>query len=189
MAGIAGVQGALSGHVSTSGSVKPLIDRLLHNTFIVDDLEAALDVSRRHRGLSVRLVTADGQGVDIDGRLAGGAQSDHDDSVLGRGREIKRLQGDVSRQQARLSAAQSDAKAVHTRRAVLDGYLTDLTELYEEERDAEREVRLRRRSAQEEEGRQQARRTQLQQRLEQSRQRLTQLEDGGRGQEERLATI
>jgi chromosome segregation protein len=175
--------------VHTNGAVKPLIDRLLHNTFIVDDLEAALDVSRRHRGLSVRLVTADGQGVDIDGRLAGGAQSDHDDSVLGRGREIRQLRCDVSRQQARLSAAQSDARAVHTRRAVLDSYMSDLTELFEVERDAEREVRLRQRSAQEEDGRQQSRRTQLQQRLEQSRQRLAQLEDGGRGQEERLATI
>ena len=189
LSGGAGIQGPLSGRVHTNGAVKPLIDRLLHNTFIVDDLEAALDVSRRHRGLSVRLVTADGQGVDIDGRLAGGAQSDHDDSVLGRGREIRQLRCDVSRQQARLSAAQSDARAVHTRRAVLDSYMSDLTELFEVERDAEREVRLRQRSAQEEEGRQQSRRTQLQQRLEQSRQRLAQLEDGGRGQEERLATI
>lgn len=189
LSGVAGIQGPLSGRVHTNGAVKPLIDRLLHNTFIVDDLEAALDVSRRHRGLSVRLVTADGQGVDIDGRLAGGAQSDHDDSVLGRGREIRQLRCDVSRQQARLSAAQSDARAVHTRRAVLDSYMSDLTELFEVERDAEREVRLRQRSAQEEEGRQQSRRTQLQQRLERSRQRLAQLEDGGRGQEERLATI
>ncbi|HJP29969.1 MAG TPA: chromosome segregation protein SMC [Candidatus Latescibacteria bacterium] len=186
---VAGVQGPLADRVRAGGPVAPLLDRLLHNTYVVDDLTAALEVSRRHRGLSVRLVTADGQGVDIDGRLAGGARSDHDDSVLGRGREIRQLRANVSRQHARLSAAQAADGSEHTRRAVLDGYITDLTELLEVERDAEREVRQRQRSAHEEVNRQQARHTQLQQRLEQSRQRLAELEDGGRGQEERLATI
>lgn len=189
LSGVAGVQGPLADRVRASGPVAQLVERLLHNTFVVEDLQAALTVSRQHRGLSMRLVTADGQGVDIDGRLAGGARSDHDDSVLGRGREIRQLRTGVSRQQARLSAAQAAAGAEHTRRTVLDGYITDLTELFELERETEREVRQRQRSAREEESRQQTRREQLQQRLERSRQRLHELEDGGRGQEERLESI
>jgi chromosome segregation protein len=72
---------------------------------------------------------------------------------------------------------------------VLDGYIANLTELLEVEREAEREVLQRQRSAREDENRQQSRRTQLQQRLENSRQRLAELENGGRGQEERLETI
>jgi chromosome segregation protein len=189
LSGVRGVQGPLADKVRATGPVATLVARLLHNTFIVDDLAAALDVLRQHRGLTMRLVTADGQGVDIDGRLAGGARSDHDDSVLGRGREIRQLRSGVARQQARLSAAQASASADHMRRYVLDGYISDLTELFEIERDAEREVRQRQRSAREDENRQQSRRTQLQQRLENSRQRLAELESGGRGQEERLETI
>ena len=186
---VAGVQGSLGDRVRASGPVAPLVERLLYNTFVVDDLEAAVSVSRRYRGLSARLVTADGQGVDIDGRLAGGAHTNQDDSVLGRGREIRQLRTDVSRLQARLSAAKAAAGALQTRRAILDSYIADLTELLDVEHDAEREVRQRQRSALEEEHRQQTRRTQLQQRLEQAGQRLQSLEDGGRGQEERLATI
>ncbi|MDA0334416.1 MAG: chromosome segregation protein SMC [bacterium] len=189
LSGVAGVQGPLADRVRANGSVAALVERLLHNTFIVDDLAAALAVCQSHRGESMRLVTADGQGVDIDGRLAGGARSDHDDSVLGRGREIRQLRAQVARQQGRLSAAQAAAGAQRIRRVVLDRYITDLTALHEAERDAEREVRQRQRSAREDENRQQSRRGQLQQRLESSRQRLSELENGGRGQEERLETI
>ena len=185
----AGVVGALRDRVRVRGAVAPLVDRLLHNTYIVENLEAAINISRSHHGHSLRLVTADGQGVDVDGRLAGGARSDHDDSVLGRGREIRQLRADVASQQARLSAAQAAAAAEHTRRAVLDGYVAELSQLHEVERDAERDLCQRQRSAREEENRQQSRHAQLRQRLEQSQQRLAKLEDGGRGEEERLATI
>lgn len=187
--GVAGVQGRLTDHLRVNDAVAGLIDRLLHNTFVVDDLAAASQVLRLHPGLSMRLVTADGQGVDIDGRLAGGARSDQDDSVLGRGREIRELRSVVSRQRARLAAAHAAGGGERTRCAVLDEYILGLTDVLEAEREAEREVRLRQRSATEEAQRHEARRSQLQQRLESSRQRLRELEDGGRGQEERLAAI
>ena len=189
LSGINGVAGPLAARVRADAAVEPLVSRLLHNTFVVDDLDTALSVARTHRGLAVRLITTSGEGVDVGGHIAGGAESTQDDSVLGRGREIRELRVSVSRQQARLAAATAATAAETTRRAVLDSYIADLVELLEAEREAEREVRARQRSAREDESRLTARRSQLQARHEQAGQRLTQLVDGSQGEEERLAQI
>jgi chromosome segregation protein len=189
LTGTPGIRCRLADVVRAGDVVAPLLQRLLHNTFVVDDLDAARHICRAHPGLSMRLVTTDGQGVDVDGLLTGGARSDQDDSVLGRGREIRQLRAEVARQRGRLAAAEAAAAAERTRREILDGYLTDLTELLQVERDAERDVRMRQRSATDEANRHEARRGQLQQRIDTSRRRLQELEDGGRGQEERLDAI
>lgn len=186
--GVPGVIGPLRDYVRADETVAPLVDHLLANTFLVDDLETALRLARDHADLAIRLVTADGQGVDIDGRVAGG-EAGEDDSVLGRGQEIRQMRADQASQRATLITAQLAVDAEARRVAVLESYTRNLTALVEQVRDEEREAHLRERGAREEGARLDKQLVALQSRAHQNRQRLTNLESGSQGEEERLQQI
>ena len=99
-----GLHGPLLDYVQPEASIAPLIAGLLHNTFLVDDLQTALDLTRRYPDAYVRCVTADGDAVDLFGLASGGQSQAEDSSVLGRGREIRTLRSLVAHQKARYTA-------------------------------------------------------------------------------------
>jgi len=185
---IEGVIAPLRDYVRATDDVAPLVDHLLTNTFLVDDLETALRLARNHADLPVRLVTADGQGVDIDGRVAGG-EAGEDDSVLGRGQEIRQLRSTMATQRATQITAQLAVDADVRRVAVLDGYTRDLQALVEQVRDEERETHARERATRDDGDRLDKQLAALQSRSDQNEQRLTGLLEGSQGEEKRLEQI
>ena len=188
LSGVAGVSGPLMERVRAGDHLAPLLNRLLHNAFLVDDLPTAVALARRHRGLPMRLVTAAGEGVGTDGLLAGGAEVS-EEGLLRRRREIGELRFALSRRQARLAAAEAVTAAEVRRRDVLDARMGSLTRRLESERQAEGEERLQLRSARDERDRLTARREQQQRRLTEIAERLRRLADGGPREEERLTRI
>ena len=99
-----GLRGPLLDYVQPEASIALLIASLLHNTFLVEDLQTALALTRRYPDAYVRCVTPDGDAVDLFGLASGGQSQAEDSGVLGRGREIRTLRSLVAHQKARYAA-------------------------------------------------------------------------------------
>ncbi|MFH1569372.1 MAG: chromosome segregation protein SMC [Gemmatimonadota bacterium] len=189
LAALPGVVGPLARYVRSDAAIAPLVARLLHNTFLVEDIGAALAAAPAHLGEGVRLVSPNGEGIDVDGRVAGGHVSADDASVLGRGQEIRDLRAGAARQRARLATLEHGARGLETRRGVLRRYIARLEALLAELRDQAREAGLRAREAQA--GIERLSRTgqEQQRRQAEAEARFGQLEEGARADQERLAAI
>ena len=139
-----GVLGPLSAHVRTGDEIRPLVERLLHNTFLVDGIDSAVAAAARGIAQPVRLVTAAGEGIDFSGCLRGGRTSREEDrSILGRAAEIDRLRREIARDRARLAGSELAISAAESRRRVLNRYSADLGALAEESRERARSCELR----------------------------------------------
>ncbi|MEE2659751.1 MAG: chromosome segregation protein SMC [Candidatus Latescibacterota bacterium] len=185
-----GVRGALSSFVRVDSTFAPILYRLLHNTFLVDDLRVALRLARQRADVAVRLVTPAGEGVDTSrGLISGGESGDADQSVLARGREIRDLRAVISRQRGSLSAVSMAIAAEQSRCGVLDGYLSDLEELAGELRDQEREASLHQRAAGESARVLEERIDRLGHHSQELEDHSRELDGSSRGEEQRLAQI
>ncbi|MCY3760847.1 MAG: hypothetical protein OXH50_06315, partial [Gemmatimonadetes bacterium] len=144
VADLPGVLGPLSAHVRTGDEIRPLVERLLHNTFLIDGIDSAVAAAARGITHPVRLVTAAGEGIDFSGCLRGGRTSrEEDGSILGRAAEIDRLRREIARDRARLAGAEPAFSAAESRRRVLNRYSADLGALAEESREKARSCELR----------------------------------------------
>lgn len=139
-----GVLGPLSAHVRAGEEIRPLVERLLHNTFLVDGIDSAVAGASRGFEQPVRLVTAAGEGIDCSGCLKGGRTSREEDrGLLGRSAEIDRLRREIARDRARLAGAGLAFSAAESRRRVLSRYSAGLQALAEESREHARRCELR----------------------------------------------
>ena len=186
--GVDGVSGPLVERVRTGDHLAPLLNRLLHNAFVVDDLPTAVALARQHRGLPLRLVTGGGEGIGTDGCLAGGAEAPQE-GLLRRRRELSELRFALSRGQARLAAAEAVAAAEVRRRDILDACIGTLSRGLDDQRQAEAEEHRQLRSAREEQDRLSSRREQHQSRLAATEEKLQGLTGAAPREEARLAAI
>ena len=134
-----GLRGPLLDYVQPEASIASLVASLLHNTFLVDDLQTALDLTRRYPDAYVRCVTADGDAVDLFGLASGGQSQAEDSGVLGRGREIRTLRSLVAHQKARYAALAPRLDALSNQLGALTQRLEDLAAENETWRTKERE--------------------------------------------------
>ena len=134
-----GLRGPLLDYVQPEASIASLVASLLHNTFLVDDLQTALALTRRYPDAYVRCVTADGDAVDLFGLASGGQSQAEDSGVLGRGREIRTLRSLVAHQKARYAALGPRLAALADQLAALTQRLENLAAENETWRAKERE--------------------------------------------------
>ena len=134
-----GLRGPLLDYVQSEASIAPLVAGLLHNTFLVDDLQTALALTRRYPDAYVRCVTPDGDAVDLFGLASGGQSQAEDSGVLGRGWEIRTLRSLVAHQKARSTAIGPRLAALADQLAALAQRLEDLAAENETWRTKERE--------------------------------------------------
>ena len=186
---VPGLLGPLTDFVRADGVAAPLVQRLLRDTYLVEDIGAAMPCMASLRRHPVRLVSPAGEGIDVDGRLSGGQSEADDSSVLGRGQEIRDLRARLARRRARLATLMASLSSEETRLRILRGYVGRLDTLITDLRDQEREAGMRSRSAQGEIDRLARARTELQQRQTEAEERCAQLQEEARADEERLAAI
>ena len=134
-----GLRGPLLDYVRPETPIAPLIAGLLHNTFLVDDLQTALALTRRYPSAYVRCVTPDGDAIDLFGLALGGQSQTEDSGVLGRGREIRTLRSLVAHQNARYAALGPRLDALAAQLAALTQRLEGLATESETWRAKERE--------------------------------------------------
>lgn len=135
-----GLFGPLLDFVRADAPVAPLLQHLLHNTYLVDSLDTALALARRNADLPLRFITPDGDAIDLYGRVAGGKAGDEESTVLGRRREIRLLSDLLARQKAQLVSLELQIAAQHKRRTALEQTLRILADEVNAWREEEREL-------------------------------------------------
>jgi len=116
---VAGLLGPLAARVhARDAAVSDLLSLLLHNTFVVEDLAVALELSDRCAGQALRLVTPLGEAIEIDGRITGGKSSAEDSSLIGRRQEIRSLKATAARLKSSLAALDDRMTGALERRRV-----------------------------------------------------------------------
>ena len=72
------------------------MQHLLGNTLVVEDLDAAIALTRQFR-LSARLVTLDGEVINTSGAITGGQTNQKQSGLLGRARELDVLENEIGK--------------------------------------------------------------------------------------------
>ena len=94
-----GAIGFANNLVQTDSKLSKVADFLLSRTLIVDNIDNALRISRRH---NIRIVTLEGEVLNIGGSISGGFSRQTEGNIFGRSSEIDSLQSDLNTAQISL---------------------------------------------------------------------------------------
>ena len=97
--------------VEAEARFRPLVEQLLHDTYLVHDLADAIRLtqSMTHRAT---LVTLDGDVILSSGAITGGASAGESHSVIGRSAEIESMEASLRDLETRASNAASNCEAI-----------------------------------------------------------------------------
>ena len=90
----AGIIGIASDLVKYSKKYEQIILNLLGRTVIVDNMDTAIKVAKQN-GYTFRIVTVDGDLINPSGAITGGSVMKKTVNILGRGKEIEKLQKEI----------------------------------------------------------------------------------------------
>ena len=91
-----GVIGIAQELVDYDPEYEPAMQYLLGNTLVIEDLDAAVALTRRFSPRA-RLVTLDGDVIDTSGAITGGQTGKKQSGLLGRARELETLENEIGR--------------------------------------------------------------------------------------------
>ena len=91
-----GVIGIASDLVKFSKKYEQIILNLLGRTVIVDNMETAIKVAKQN-GYSFRIITVEGDVINPSGAITGGSVAKKTVNILGRGREIEKLEKEIKK--------------------------------------------------------------------------------------------
>ena len=89
-----GVIGIASDLINYSKKYEQIITNLLGRTVIVDNMETAINLAKQN-GYTFRIITIEGDIINPSGAITGGSISKKTVNILGRGREIEKLQKEI----------------------------------------------------------------------------------------------
>ena len=89
-----GVIGIASDLIKYNKKYEQIITSLLGRTVIVDNMENAIKVAKQN-GYAFRIITIEGDVINPSGAITGGSVAKKTVNILGRGREIEKLQKDI----------------------------------------------------------------------------------------------
>ena len=89
-----GVIGIASDLVKFNKKYEQIILNLLGRTVIVDNMETAIKVAKQN-GYSFRIITVEGDVINPSGAITGGSVAKKTVNILGRGREIEKLEKEI----------------------------------------------------------------------------------------------
>ncbi len=91
-----GVIGIAADLIKYEKKYESIIMNLLGRTVIVDKMETAINVAKKN-GYSFRIITIDGDIINSSGSITGGSVSKKTVNILGRSKEIEKLEKEVAR--------------------------------------------------------------------------------------------
>jgi len=185
---ITGVVGPLLDKVTATGPVAGLLSHLLRDTYLVDDLATSV-AAARNVNHPIRLVSTQGDGVDIDGRFWGGTEDAAQSSSLARRVEIGELRSTLAGERARLTALTFNRQGADSRRSVLVSYMAELDELLAQLKSSEGNLAHRHDTACSARDRLTAELSALEAKHDEGRRRRQGLEEAAIGAEERANTL
>ena len=185
---IAGMVGPLLDQITASGPVASLVSHLLRNTYLVDDLAASV-AAAKGIGYPVRLVSIEGDGVDVDGRFWGGSEDSTESSLLARHVEIGELRSTLAGEKAQLATLTINRHGAESRSSILGSYSAELDELLTALRSNEADLAHRHETAGGTRDRLSAELSALEARRGEGQERVRALEEATIGAEERANSL
>ena len=104
-----GVVGIASDLVKYSKKYEQIILNLLGRTVIVDNMDTAIKVAKQN-GYSFRIVTLEGDLINPSGAITGGSVAKKTVNILGRGKEIEKLEKEIKKIKAKIEKLQEEQK-------------------------------------------------------------------------------
>ncbi len=102
-----GVIGIASDLIQYSKKYENIILNLLGRTVIVQDMDTAIRVAKDN-GYSFRIITVDGDVINPSGAMAGGSVTKKTVNILGRGKEIEKLQKEIKKLDAQIQNLEAE---------------------------------------------------------------------------------
>ena len=98
-----GVIGIASDLVKYDKKYEQIITNLLGRTVVVDNMETAIKVAKQN-GYTFRIITIQGDVINPSGAITGGSVAKKTVNILGRGREIEKLQKEITNLKNKIEA-------------------------------------------------------------------------------------
>ena len=102
-----GVIGIASDLVKYNKKYEQIILNLLGRTVIVDNMDTAIKVAKQN-GYTFRIVTKEGDLINPSGAITGGSVAKKTVNILGRGKEIERLEKEIKSTKAKIEKLQKE---------------------------------------------------------------------------------
>ena len=102
-----GVIGIASDLVKYSQKYEQIILNLLGRTVIVDNMDTAIKIAKQN-GYTFRIVTTDGDLINPSGAITGGSVAKKTVNILGRGKEIEKLEKEINNLKQKIEKLQND---------------------------------------------------------------------------------
>ena len=110
-----GVIGIASDLIKYSKKYEQIIINLLGRTVIVDNMDTAIKVSKQNN-YTFRIITLDGDIINPSGAITGGSVTKKTVNILGRGKEIEKLQKEIKALEEKITKQEEEKKENKTRR-------------------------------------------------------------------------
>lgn len=98
-----GVIGIASDLVKYDKKYEQIITNLLGRTVVVDNMDTAIKVAKQN-GYTVRIITIQGDVINPSGAITGGSVAKKTVNILGRGREIEKLEKEIANLKSKIEA-------------------------------------------------------------------------------------
>ena len=112
---------------------EPAMRHLLGNTLVIEDLDAAIALTRRSRP-TARLVTLDGEVINTSGAITGGQTSQKQSGLLSRARDLEDLEDEIGQLTQRSNQKDKKRKTYAAKIASLQRKRQDLTIQWQDKR-------------------------------------------------------
>ena len=108
-----GIIGIASDLIQYSKKYENIILNLLGRTVIVQDMDTAIRVAKDN-GYSFRIITVDGDVINPSGTITGGSVAKKTVNILGRGREIEKLQKEIKKLEEQIQKLEQEKENYET---------------------------------------------------------------------------
>ena len=124
-----GIIGIASDLIKYSKKYEQIVTNLLGRTVIVDNMDTAIKVARQNN-YTFRIITIEGDVINPSGAITGGSVAKKTVNILGRGREIEKLQKEIKALEEKISKQEQEKKE----------YEDSIENIYEEAGSLEKEL-------------------------------------------------
>ena len=126
-----GIIGIASDLIRFSKKYEQIVLNLLGRTIIVDNMETAIKVAKQN-GYSFRIITVEGDVINPSGTITGGSVSKKTVNILGRGREIEKLEKEIQKLKQKIEKLEKEKQEyVKSKEDTLEGVTSFEKELQE----------------------------------------------------------
>ena len=104
-----GVIGIVSDLIKYSKKYEQIVTNLLGRTVIVDNMDTAIKVSKQNN-YTFRIITLEGDIINPSGAITGGSVTKKTVNILGRGKEIEKLQKEIKALEEKITKQEEEKK-------------------------------------------------------------------------------